>query len=127
MDKVDSINSKLKKAVESLESAEVLIHGNFQSGAVNRLYYACFYAASALLLCKDINVKSHAGVLKMLGLHFVQPGILSKETGRYYAELLMYRQDSDYNDFLILEPDFVVELKQKATLFINQSIEIIKH
>ena len=30
--------------------------------AINRMYYACFYAASALLVANKIVVKSHEGV-----------------------------------------------------------------
>jgi hypothetical protein len=30
--------------------------------AINRMYYACFYAVSALLASKNINITSHAGL-----------------------------------------------------------------
>lgn len=36
------------------------------------MYYACFYAVSALLLHAEIDgVKSHEGVRQMFGKHFI--------------------------------------------------------
>ncbi|MCD8387559.1 MAG: hypothetical protein LUD17_11825 [Bacteroidales bacterium] len=42
------------------------------------MYYACFYAAIALLLSRGIETKSHEGVQRMLGLHFIKPGLIGK-------------------------------------------------
>ena len=42
--------------------------------AVNRLYYACFYAVNALLLKYGIPAHTHNGTKSMLGLHFVSNG-----------------------------------------------------
>ena len=54
------------------------VHGNLQLGywrtATNRLYYACYFAVSALLVKNGITAHTHAGVLTMPGLHFVKEG-----------------------------------------------------
>ena len=44
------IISILEKANESIKEARFLLEGNFRLGVGNRIYYACFYAVSALLL-----------------------------------------------------------------------------
>ena len=48
----------LGKAKGSLASAELELNAGHTSFAVNRLYYACFYAVTALLLRdgKDYNI-----------------------------------------------------------------------
>ena len=52
--------------IESAENtlAEVETHraNGFYNTAVNRLYYACYYAATAILIANGIEVKSHDGV-----------------------------------------------------------------
>ena len=43
----------------------------------NRLYYAVFHAATALLIDKSLIAKSHAGVIRVLCKEFVLSGMLS--------------------------------------------------
>ena len=54
-----------------------MIRESFYNAAVNRMYYACYYAAVALLLKYDIQTQTHNGVKTMLGLHFISTGKLS--------------------------------------------------
>jgi uncharacterized protein (UPF0332 family) len=46
--------------------------------AINRMYYACFYAVSALLTKYDIEVNSHNGLRQKFGEHYVKTGIFEK-------------------------------------------------
>lgn len=86
---------------------------------LNRLYYACFYAATALSFSRDIFTKTHSGVQQILGLHFINTGILEKELGKFYAELLNYRQQSDYDDFTIIDHEMVKEFSLLANKFVS--------
>ena len=70
------ISYRLERAYKSLEEALYLSEGGYYNAAVNRLYYACYYAAVALLLKNDISAQTHSGVKTMLGLHFVSKGKL---------------------------------------------------
>ncbi|MCJ7546375.1 MAG: HEPN domain-containing protein [Deltaproteobacteria bacterium] len=45
---------RLGRAHESLEEARILLEQGHVNTFVNRLYYACFYAISALLLTKGL-------------------------------------------------------------------------
>ena len=47
--------------------------------AFNRMYYACYYAATAKLISMGIEVKSHDGVRLNLGKHVVMARHLSPE------------------------------------------------
>ncbi|MEW6701411.1 MAG: HEPN domain-containing protein [Bacteroidota bacterium] len=52
----------LSKAEESLESAKRECAAGSFTFAINRIYYAAFYAVSSLLLEKDFSFKKHSGV-----------------------------------------------------------------
>ena len=41
---------RMERARQTLGEADLLRQGNYYNAAVNRLYYACYYAVSALLL-----------------------------------------------------------------------------
>ena len=77
----DIVAYRLGNAKNTLAEVKIHIENGFYNTAVNRMYYACFYAASALLIANEIQVKSHEGVRQQLGLHFVLTGKISKELG----------------------------------------------
>lgn len=56
------VKYRLKKADETFEVAELLIENKKWNSAINRLYYAAYYAVSALLVQAGINTKTHSGV-----------------------------------------------------------------
>jgi uncharacterized protein (UPF0332 family) len=95
-----------------------MLEFNFANAGINRLYYACFYAATALLFSKDIFTKSHAGVKQMLGLHFVNTGIISATLGQFYSDMFRIRLGSDYYDLEEPALDLVKDLSVKAKQFI---------
>jgi hypothetical protein len=45
---------RLERARETLDEARLLLSAGHGNATVNRLYYACFYAVSALLLADGI-------------------------------------------------------------------------
>lgn len=100
--KDELIQLKISRARQTLSEVEVMIEKKFWNAAINRLYYACFYGVSAILLSQDIKVQTHAGVRKMFGLYFVQTGLISRELGKFYADLFDKRQTGDYVMILLL-------------------------
>ena len=51
------INYRIQRAYETLKEAQVMMRESFYNAAVNRLYYACYYAAVSLLLNMITNHK----------------------------------------------------------------------
>jgi uncharacterized protein (UPF0332 family) len=123
--KEETIQYRLDKANESLLAADNLLSANFHSVAVSRMYYACFYAASAALLLKEIHAKSHSGVLKMFSQHYVQTGIISTELSFYYSEMFNRRQISDYDDFVTITKETALDLQIKSEQFVTTVIQTI--
>jgi uncharacterized protein len=110
---------KLKSA-NAMAEARLLYQNNFNLGAVNRLYYATFYMASALLTAKGHHFKTHKGILTGFSQQIVKPGILPSDAGRLYAALFDWRQEGDYGDFLNFENDEVAGLLSNTSQLINQ-------
>jgi hypothetical protein len=87
---------------------------------MNRMYYACFYAASALLLYAEIDgVKTHEGVRQMFGKHFILTGKVPKEWGRFYTVIYNNRSEADYEDFKNFDLATVEEFYPLVCEFIN--------
>lgn len=110
---------RFQRAKDTLSEITYLKKEGYYNTAVNRLYYACYYAAVALLIKHDINPGTHAGVKQMLGMHFVAPGYLSRENGRSFSLLFERRHSSDYDDFVYSSAEEIDELLPKATAFID--------
>ena len=109
-----------QRAHETIAEIPYLREQGYFNTAVNRLYYACYYAAVALLTKHHISSATHAGVKTMLGMHFVSKGLITKESGRAFANLFDSRQSGDYDDFVYATQEEVDELLPKAQRFIEE-------
>lgn len=87
----------LNHARHALESAVSNVENEFYATAINRAYYAIFYAATALLLTKDISRSKHSGVLSAFRELFVKPGLIEREYSDLYGDALDARVGSDYD------------------------------
>lgn len=55
------------RALDTLAEVPFLKQQGYYNTAINRLYYACYYAVVALLLKAGMNPGTHSGVKQMLG------------------------------------------------------------
>jgi hypothetical protein len=91
---------RLARARETLDEARLLLDGGHANACVNRLYYACFYAVSALLLTEGQASAKHRGVRALFDRYWVKSGRVSAELGRVYRRLFVRRQRGDYDDLV---------------------------
>lgn len=124
--KKDIIRIKIGHANSSLKEAQLLLENNFPGAALNRLYYACFYAAAALLASKDIFVKTHSGIKQMLSLHFVTTNLISQDMGRLYSDLFRNRLGVDYDDLVIADNDALKKFSDFANEFVLLAQNILE-
>ena len=117
---------RYQRANETLAEVPFLKQQGYYNTAVNRLYYACYYAAVALLVRHGINPGTHAGVKQMIGMHFVATECLSREVGRSFSLLFERRHSSDYDDFAYSSVEEIDELLPKATAFIAAIGELLQ-
>ncbi|HJC99031.1 HEPN domain-containing protein [Bacteroides sp. An322] len=115
-----------EKAYVTLREAEDMIATEHWNLAMQRLYYACFYMASALLISAGIKAHTHNGVIGQLGLNYVSKGHLTKEEGRLYSRLLQNRITGDYNDFFDFESEDVLPLIKPVKNLLAHLDDLIK-
>ena len=115
-----------QRARETLAEIPYLRDQGFYNTATNRLYYACYSAALALLTKNHISTNTHAGVKTMLGLHFVSKGLITKESGRAFSNLFDSRQRGDYDEFVYSTREEIDELYPKAQQFIEEVEALLK-
>lgn len=113
-ERIDIVRYRIECAENTLSEIENLFALKYYNNAANRMYYACYYAVSALLIANGITTKSHDGVMQMFGLHFIRTGIFPAYYGKYYSQLFNERQTGDYEDLFNHDEVSTAELYPKA-------------
>jgi len=114
------VSLELEKAQKTYEEFEIMRREERWGAAANRLYYALFHAISALLIHDGHNVKSHRGVQVLFGLHYVRTNIFSSEDGRVLTDLMIMRDNADYNCFYEAAQQNVVPNIEPVRLLIEK-------
>ena len=120
------VGYRLERAYNTLGEADLLYGNGYFNTAINRLYYACYYAAVALLLSRGIETATHNGVKTRLSMHFVRNGKLSIEHSTTFGLLFDKRHSSDYSDFAYCDAALVEMLRPRAEAFIDAVSKLIK-
>ena len=115
---------RIAKARDTFRELDLLVSNQLWNTAVNRLYYACYYAVIALLINNEINTNTHAGVRQLFGLHYIKTGIVEQDLGKFYSRLFDLRRTGDYDDFIDFSEEDVLDLLQPANELIIR-IEIL--
>jgi uncharacterized protein (UPF0332 family) len=119
------ITQYLDDAHTTVSEIETLLEHNFLKAAVSRMYYACFYAVTALLMHKGIKVKSLSGAIQMMDVHYVKPGLLPIRMCQFYTLVHNSRIEGDYNPFAEFQHENVRQLYLQAVEFINTVDELL--
>lgn len=116
----DLAKYRLDKAKNTLLDAKKYIGDATPESTVNRIYYAMFYAVNALIISKGLSSSKHSGVRAIYNREFVNKGLVEKELGKFYSDMLNNRQEGDYKDFVKFEKEDVEIWLKRAEIFINE-------
>ncbi len=119
------VRYRLEKTEETYIAAQILYEAAQWNSVVNRLYYACFYVASAILLHRHISAKSHAGIIGQFSENVVRTGDVSIDDFRVYSKLLNWRTKGDYSDLYDFSKEDIDMVMLPARHFIDQVKELI--
>ena len=119
------VRNRLQKAHETFKETKGIAEMHYWHSAANRLYYACYYAVSALLIKNGYNARTHNGVFNLLGKHFIVTGIISNEQNKLYRKLFDLRQNGDYDDWIVVGESDIVPLLEPAEKFIAEIESLI--
>jgi uncharacterized protein (UPF0332 family) len=114
------VKYRISRAKDTLEEVHLHVNNKLWSTAINRLYYACYYAVIALLVSKEIDAQTHAGVRQMFGFHFIKPGLIHKDLGKFYSDIFDKRQTGDYDDFVDFSEEEVISMLSPAKRLIDE-------
>lgn len=109
----------MDKARRSLNAARREFEEKNYDFCANRLYYAAFYAVSAVLMLQGKSYKKHSGVRAALHHDLVKPGIIPEEYGTLYDALLRDREEIDYIAFVEPDPEVIKEEISKVEELLN--------
>jgi|SRR5690554_4518719 uncharacterized protein (UPF0332 family) len=96
--KTDLIRYRLSRSKDTFIDARILADKERWNSAINRLYYAAYYAVIALLLKYNLKPTTHNGAKTVFSEHFIKKEIIPKEFGKLYSQLFTWRQKGDYDD-----------------------------
>jgi len=118
-DRIEIVRYRIENAHRTMDEVSSHMANGFYNTAVNRMYYACYYAASAMLVAEHITTKSHDGVKQMFSLHFVKTGKVPVDLGKSYSRLFDKRTKGDYNDLFDNDQTVCEELYPEAKNFVD--------
>lgn len=113
------VRYRLDQADEALRAARMMLADGLERSAVNRAYYAMFYAVLGLLATKAQETSRHSGAISRFDRDYVKPGILPRDFSRWLHEAFNQRQSADYAAAYEIEAEGIKELVDHAALFVG--------
>jgi uncharacterized protein (UPF0332 family) len=110
---------------DALDAARANLGAGFLEAAVNRAYYAAFYAGKALLATRKLDVKKHKDIVSLVGETFGVPGLLPREATRDLHRLLEARMKADYDLSASFTAEGVSAYLAQAQNFVSQAERLL--
>jgi len=122
----DYTRKLLDKALDTIESAELLLdHGKIDV-ASGRAYYALFYVAEALLNEKGLQFGRHGDVIGAYGKGFSKTKLLDQKFHRWLIEGFDTRLIGDYHVDTKIEMDGVANMINQAREFHEAALRYLE-
>ena len=120
------IRYRMDRSKEALSAARLMYEKGHYNDAVNRLYYSCFYAVTALLATEGVHPGKHTAVRAFLNKNWIKTGKLSKETGWLYNTLFDRREKGDYGDYFRFNAEDVEDWLKKVEKAIEEIFQVVE-
>lgn len=101
---------RIEKAQETWQETQILAQNKLWNTCANRLYYAAFYAITALLLQEGYETQTHKGVKILFAQHCIKNKRVDSIYNDLYNELFDKRQAGDYADLLDWTEDDILPM-----------------
>lgn len=115
----DVVREEIEFARNRLKAAKLLLEQNLLADAVNRAYYAAFYAARAMLHVSGHDARTHAGVLSEFGLKIVRQNLAPEKYAKVLRRAFELRETSDYVLGAVFGKEEVETLIREVEDFLN--------
>ena len=115
----DLANYRLERAKEFLDETKLLLQNGGFKGSINRSYYAIFTTVRALLAEKQIDFKKHSAVISYFRKTYIKTGVFDVALSKYIGDAFKFRNDCDYEDFVIVS-------REEAETQYNNAVEFFE-
>jgi uncharacterized protein (UPF0332 family) len=120
------IDLYMEHAREMLEVAAHNIADGFWGSAINRAYYAIFYAANALLATRGLARSKHSGVIAAFRERFVKSGLIEVEYSDIYGRVMDNRRVSDYEIEIPVDAEAAEKDLSDAQRFVERVEQLLQ-
>jgi uncharacterized protein (UPF0332 family) len=124
---MNRIQTLLSLAKEELYAAEILLENTLYRACISRAYYSLYHTVQALLAAKNINARTHRGLIQQFGQQFIKPGELSQKLSRTLSETFDLRQLSDYDETIPITQQQADKTLENAKLFISEATKWLEN
>ncbi len=121
----DYTRKLLDKAMDTIESAGILLDHGKTDAAAGRAYYALFYVAEALLNEKGFQYSKHGDVIGAYGREFSKTKLLDQRFHRWLISGFDTRQMGDYQVDTNIEAALVSSMILQAREFLEAAREYL--
>jgi uncharacterized protein (UPF0332 family) len=114
------VRSRLEQADDALNAARILLEQHSDRAAVNRAYYAMFYAVLALLALRKQETSKHTGAISLFDREFVKPGVFSRDLSQWLHRAFRQRLAADYAPLRTVSDEEAQQIFNEARTFVAQ-------
>ena len=122
----DYTRKLLDKALDTIESAELLLDHEKTDVAAGRAQYALFYIAEAWLNEKGLQFSKHGDVIGAYGKQFSKTKLLDQKFHRWLIEGFDTRLIGDYHVDTKIEMDGVANMINQAREFYEAALSYLE-
>jgi uncharacterized protein (UPF0332 family) len=116
---VELSKHRLATAKKTFSIARLCFENEGYRDAVNRSYYATFYALRAVLALERVDFKRHKDVVAYFNQHYVATKKFNRDLGKRIGRLKTMREDCDYDDFFVVKLDDVIAQIETARMVLE--------
>lgn len=113
---------RMETSMETLNVARECLENKHFKDSINRAYYASFYAARAVLALERVDFKRHKDVIAYFNKNYVHKEIFPRSIGHKIAEASAIREDSDYDDEFVVQPE-TTKIQIETAKELNKLVE----
>jgi len=107
-----ALSAEIANQIESACDSLRAFRGEISVGAPRRallsVYYAVIHQVTAALSTKGLHPRTHEGAINLFSLHFLKPGVFSRDSVKKLAKLVTERQTADYSVNIPIDMEDVV-------------------
>ena len=124
--KLEIAKRRIQRAHDTLVEDDLLIGARHWRGALDRVDFAAYYAARALLATRDLDAGRHSGVIALFQHHFVKTGIVPAAIAKALPYAFESRQTSDYADVADPGEEEVIALRLSVNAFVTACEHVVE-